>query len=250
MRTAVRAWWWLLDYLYALRRQLASAFRPRVPAAYSAGDPALPAIVLLPGVYEGWLFLEPAAKRLNKLGFRVFAVPELGANSSTVPASAAIVSKALSGLRVSHGVERCILLAHSKGGLIGKALMLDAGIREEVDAPGDAGVQVQVQVLGLVAVATPFAGSRYARYLPSRSLRSFSPRDAVLVSLQAQTAVNAQVVSIYPEFDPHIPGGSALPGAVNVELPVSGHFRTLADPTVLAAVELAVVRLSGGDDRA
>ena len=234
MKSAARARWWLLDYLYAIRRQLASAFRPRTPAAYSAGDPALPAIVLLPGVYERWLFLEPAAKRLNKLGHRVFAVPELGLNGGAVPASATVVGQALSGLRRSHGVERCILLAHSKGGLIGKAMMLDAGAREGAG----------IQVLGLVAVATPFAGSSYARYLPPRSLRAFSPDDAVLASLQANIGINSQVVSIYPEFDPHIPGGSALPGAVNVRLPVAGHFRILADPAVLAAVEHAVARLS------
>ncbi|MGA7206019.1 MAG: alpha/beta hydrolase [Specibacter sp.] len=236
MKSALRPWWWLLDYLYAGWRQGLSIFRRRCPAGYSSGDHALPAIVLLPGVYETWLFLEPAAQRLNDAGHRVFAVPELGLNRRSVPVSADLVAQALSDLHVGQGVDKVILLAHSKGGLIGKHVMLDAVAR----------AGAAVEVLGLVAVATPFSGSLYARYLLSRTMRDFSPVDSVLVSLQAQTTLNHKVVSIYPEFDPHIPGGSALAGAVNVEVPVSGHFRTLQDATVLAAVDQAVSQLAAG----
>lgn len=234
MKRLLRPWWWLLDYLYAGWRQLLSVFRRRCPAAYALGDPEKPAVVLLPGVYETWLFLEPAAQRLNALGYRVFAVPQLGINRRSVPVSADLVARALADLRSAHGVDQVVLLAHSKGGLIGKHVMLDA------DASS-------VEIRGLVAVATPFSGSLYARYLLSRTMRDFSPNDTVLMALQAETDINAQVVSIYPEFDPHIPGGSALQGAVNVEVPVSGHFRTLGDETVLTAVEQAVVGLSAKD---
>ncbi|WP_104087220.1 triacylglycerol lipase [Arthrobacter sp. GMC3] len=234
MKRLLRPWWWLLDYLYAGWRQLLSVFRRRCPAAYAVGDPEKPAVVLLPGVYETWLFLEPAAQRLNALGYRVFAVPQLGINRRSVPVSADLVGQALADLRSVHGVDQVVLLAHSKGGLIGKHVMLDA------DASS-------VEIRGLVAVATPFSGSLYARYLLSRTMRDFSPNDTVLMALQAETDINAQVVSIYPEFDPHIPGGSALQGAVNVEVPVSGHFRTLGDETVLTAVEQAVVGLSVKD---
>ena len=37
-----------------------------------------------------------------------------------------------------------------------------------------------------------------------------------------------------PDLDPHIPEGSALPGATNIELDAGGHFRILADPRVIA----------------
>lgn len=232
MKLLLRPWWWLLDYLYAGWRQLRSLFRRRCPASFASGDTSKPAVVLLPGVYETWFFLEPAAQRLHAAGYRVFDVPKLGSNRRAIPESAAIVAKTLVALHLEHGISQCILLAHSKGGLIGKHAMLDA-----TTGP--------VEIVGLVAIGTPFAGSLYARYMLSRTLRHFSPVDAVLLALQAETDINAHVVSIYPEFDPHIPGGSALPGAVNVELPVSGHFRTLRDGTVLAAVEAAVAGLSG-----
>lgn len=258
MTALLRPWWWLLDYLYAAWRQLLSVFRQRCPAAYSSGDPSLPAIVLLPGVYETWLFLEPPAQRLNALGYRVFAVPELGLNRRAIPDSAALVTAVLAVLHRDHGVSQCIFLAHSKGGLIGKHAMLDAALPPVAGPalgpvagpvagrgavyPASATIE-PVEILGLVAIGTPFSGSLYARYMLSRTLRHFSPDDAVLLSLKAQEDINSRVVSIYPEFDPHIPGGSALVGALNVEVPVSGHFRTLREETVLTAVEHAVAGL-------
>ncbi|MBP2412128.1 hypothetical protein JOF48_000927 [Arthrobacter stackebrandtii] len=254
MKMLKRLGWWSLDYLYAGWRQLESVFRRGAPAHYAQGDPALPAVVLLPGVYESWFFLDPAAARLSALGYRVFTVPALGFNRLPVPDSAALATARLAALHAGHGVTRCILLAHSKGGLIGKHLMLDAdrakGVRlHRTDLTRDGGSPLPapaagVEVLGMVAVATPFAGSPYARYLMSRTMRDFSPADGALLALQEQAALNHKVVSIYPEFDPHIPGGSALAGAANIELPVSGHFRTLSDETVLAAVGHAVAQLA------
>lgn len=239
----LRPWWWLLDYLYAGWRQLLSPFRRACPPEYALGDPSLPAIVLLPGVYETWLFLEPAATRLNAAGHRVFAVPGLGINGKTIPESARIVAKHLAALHAEYGVQRCIILAHSKGGLIGKHLMLDALTAAETGSRGSH----PVQKVGLVAIGTPFSGSIYAKYTFSRTIRDFSPTDAVLLALGAQEKLNDRVVSIYPEFDPHIPGGSALSGALNIELPVAGHFRTLREGAVLDAVEDAVRTLAARD---
>lgn len=237
-----RPWWWLLDYAYAGRRQLLALVRRRSPEAYLRGDPSLPAIVLLPGVYETWLFLEPAARRLNQDGYRVYTVPGLGFNKRPVPESARIVGRRLRELHHLHGVGDFLLLAHSKGGLTGKHVMLDALLSARSETgPGTAR---EIRLRGLVAIGTPFAGSVYAKYLFSRTLRHFSPTNAVLISLQAQEAVNDRIVSIYPEFDPHIPAGSALAGAMNVRLHVAGHFRTLREPVVLAAVDDAVAFLS------
>ncbi|MDO8384687.1 MAG: universal stress protein, partial [Microbacterium sp.] len=59
--------------------------------------------------------------------------------------------------------------------------------------------------------------------------RGRSPIRALLL----ETAADARIVSVYGRFDPHIPGGSALPGARNVVLDTMGHFRVLADPRIL-----------------
>lgn len=243
MRRILRPWWWLLDYLYAGQRQLMSRFKRDCPPEYSVGDPALPAIVLLPGVYESWWLLEPAATRLNAAGYRVYAVPGLGNNGKSIPESARILAQRLTAIHAEHGVQTCIFLAHSKGGLIGKHLMLEALTATE---SGNRSAHL-MEKLGLVAICTPFSGSVYAKYTLSRAIRDFSPSNAVLLALGSQEMLNHRVVSIYPVFDPHIPGGSALAGAVNVELPVAGHFRPLREDIVLAEVENAVRWLARGD---
>jgi len=92
----------------------------------------------------------------------------------------------------------------------------------------------------LIAIASPFGGSAMARIAPNPALRAFLPTDPVIAGLAAERAVNARITSIYPSFDPHIPDGSALEGARNVEVPVVGHFRILLQPAVIAAVLEAV----------
>ncbi len=51
--------------------------------------------------------------------------------------------------------------------------------------------------------------------------------------------MNSRITSIYSAWDPHIPGGSQLAGARNIELRSTGHFRVVADPALLAEIELA-----------
>jgi pimeloyl-ACP methyl ester carboxylesterase len=209
----------ILDYADILRRQAVSILRPRVPERYLHGDRA--PVVLLPGVYELWGILRPLADRLSAAGHPVHVVPALGFNRRPIPDAAALVARTLDDL----GLTGVVLVAHSKGGLVGKALLLSPA------AP---------RIARLVAVATPFGGSSLADYMLGRTLREFRPAAPAIADLEASADVNGRVVSIFGEFDPHIPEGSRLEGATNVELPVSGHFRVLAHPLVLDAVESAV----------
>ena len=163
--------------------------RPNVPARYGQGSER--PVVILPGVYETWRFLRPIADEVAALDL--------------------------------HGVA---LVAHSKGGLIGKHLLA----YDDPDGRLDR----------LVAVATPFGGSRLARYAVGSTLRAFLPGDPVIRSLAAERAVNSRITSIYPRIDPNIPEGSRLEGATNVEIPIWGHFRILTSSAALAAVVSAV----------
>ena len=238
--------WWAMDYVYAGSRQVRSVLGHRPPPAYASGVAGRPAILVLPGVYETWRFLEPLATQLHADGFAVFTVPELGVNRRSIPDSARLVQAALERLATEYGITDVIILAHSKGGLIGKSVMLDAELSGDLGEVSSTGAPqtAAVRILGMVAVATPFAGSAYARFMPSSTLRAFSPRDAVLMGLGARRQVDERIVSIYAAFDPHIPESSILPGAHNVELPVAGHFLVLANPRVRAAVIDAVVGLA------
>lgn len=208
------------DYPNAIRMR-GLGFAAPVPASY-AGGPGRP-VVIVPGVFERWNFLRPIANRLAEAGHPVHVIPELGINAGAIPAAARRVAAFLSARDLS-GVA---LVAHSKGGLIGKAAMLE-------DADG--------RIDRLVAVATPFAGSRMARLTLVPALRVFLPTHPVIRRLIAEREVNARITSVFPSFDPHIPEGSALEGATNVRLDVVGHFRVLEDAAAIDAVLAAVER--------
>ena len=209
------------DYAWATDRQLRHLLRRSLPPSGTGGGAP---VVLLPGIYETWEFLGPVATALAHAGHPVHAVPGLKHNARPVPESADVVVEHLERTDLTD----VVLVAHSKGGLIGKRVMLsDAGDR----------------VLGMVTIATPFAGSRWARYMLSRALRSFEPRDPVLLALAGDLLVNERITAVYPRFDPHIPETGRLPGARNVELPLSGHFRPLGHRLLVGTVAHEVARV-------
>lgn len=211
-----RAWWWIADYAYAVYWQLRAAVGRRTARSFANGTAA--PIVILPGVYETWRFMQPLITALHGRGHPVHVLESLRHNRGPVIESARLVTEFLE----TADLADVLIVAHSKGGLAGKMAMA-----------GSAGSRVR----GMVAVATPFGGSRYARLLPVRSLRAFSPADPSILQLARQLEVNQRIVSVFAGFDPHIPEGSELPGAMkNVRLDTGGHFRVLADPRVLAEV--------------
>lgn len=211
---------WLLDYLYAGYWQARAFLRPDSENdLLKDTDPHAAPILLIPGIWETWQFLLPVARQLHRAGHPVHAISGIGYNRGTVPAMSAVVSAYLAEANL-HGV---IVLAHSKGGLIGKHVMSASPEASRVEK--------------MIAIGTPFSGSVYARFAPIRSLRAFSPSNAGLLQLAANLVVNARIVSIYSSFDPHIPGGSHLEGATNIKLGTMGHFRLLNDPRLLRAVD-------------
>ncbi|MGV8884868.1 MAG: esterase/lipase family protein [Microbacteriaceae bacterium] len=220
-----RAAFWWLDYVYVTWWQVRHLFGRFDEDRMHRG--ALPPVLLLPGVYETWQFLRPIAQRLHHRGHPIHIVAALGYNRASIPDAAALAHSYLD----LHDLRGVRIVAHSKGGLIGKHMMLFDDAAHRIDS--------------MVAVATPFSGSAYARYFPNRTIRAFLPTEPTLALLAESAAVNGRVTSIFGEFDPHIPAGSHLDGATNVLLPVVGHFRLLSDRRVIAAVENAVAH----DDR-
>lgn len=220
MRWLRRGWFWYLDYWYVGWAQGRALFSRRVPSRFAHGQRA--PVLLIAGVYEPWYFLRRVAARLNAAGHPVHVVPGIGYNRGSIADAAAIVQRYLE----QHELTGVVLLAHSKGGLVGKHLMAVE------DTAG--------RIASLVAIATPFGGSSLARFVPVRTIRALGPADEAITTLAANLAVNSRVTSVFAEFDPHIPAGSRLEGGVNIELPIVGHFRLLADERVIRAVEAAV----------
>jgi pimeloyl-ACP methyl ester carboxylesterase len=204
---------WAADYAYVARRQVQGFLCREDPSAYLHPDPDAgqrEPVVLIPGVYEDWQLLRPLAEALAARGHPVHTVTTLGYNRGRIDEMARRVEHYLT----AADLDSAVIVAHSKGGLIGKHVLL-----------GPQGHRIR----RMVAVNAPFSGSPYARYFLVPSIRAFSPRNELLRGLQASLEANARITSIYAAFDPHIPGGSRLDGARNLQLEAMGHFRPLGD---------------------
>ena len=214
---AKAAAWWVRDYAYAGAWQTRALFNRTDPGSFLSGERT--PVVVLPGIFETWKFLQPLVAAIHDRGHPVHVTGALHRNERPVVEAAEQVTSYLA----DRDLRDVIVVAHSKGGLIGKQVMIGPSAD---------------RVRSMLAVATPFGGSRYARLMPSPTLRIFSPADATIVALGREAAVNSRIVSVYGRFDPHIPEGSELPGAKNVKLETGGHFRILAHPRVLAEFSL------------
>ncbi|MFZ1412180.1 MAG: dihydrofolate reductase [Micropruina sp.] len=206
------------DWAHAFARQ-AAAVIDRTPASalrVEGGAPGCRApIVLLPGIWEPWRFLLPLGRFLAGAGHPVHVVEGLGWNGRELDASAEIVATYLA----EHHLRGVFLVAHSKGGLIGKRVMVDA----------DAGPRVR----GMIALCSPFGGSSLSLPLLRRSpLGLFAPSGLAIAALASEREVNGRVVSLASAWDEMIPEGSTLPGGRNLALDLAGHFRPLADAGV------------------
>lgn len=211
-----RAVWWLQDYIYAAGWQVRGAVS-RIPAdAFHSGN--LSPVVVIPGVYENWQFMLPLITGLHRAGHPVHVVTLLQRNRLDVPVAARLVAEHIATARLNDAV----IVAHSKGGLIGKYVML--------------ALDPELRIDRMVAVCTPFSGSRYARYLLIPSLRVFSPRNALTLEMAREEAINRRITSIYGAYDPHIPEGSILPGARNIRIPTAGHFRILGEERTVRTI--------------
>jgi pimeloyl-ACP methyl ester carboxylesterase len=227
---AVRGIAWAADYAFVLRWQARSLLNRRPAWSAHRPDATEIPVVLLPGIFESWRFLEPLGKRLAEAGHPIHVVP-LGLNHRPVAMLAGKVATAVA----TSGVDRAVVVAHSKGGQIGKQLMLDERRRSQADGSTP-------RIAGMVTVNTPFGGSSYARLIPLASVRAMSP--TAMHAFAAQRSVDAHITSIYASWDPHIPEGGQLTDAVNLRVPYRGHFRILGVRAVQDAVLEAVERFA------
>lgn len=213
-----RGVYWLLDYAYVVFWQVHGfLFRADATEYLRNVDPGRCPVLLLPGVYEPWQFLRPLADELHARGHAVHVVRALGYNRGSI----AQMSRLVEAYLAEQDLQAAVIVAHSKGGLIGKQVMSGAN--------GD-------RVPRMAAINTPFSGSVYARYFLLPSIRAFSPSDSALRTLAGNSAANGRITSVYSMWDPHIPGGSGLEGARNIVLKCYGHFRILGDKQLLEVV--------------
>ncbi len=222
-----KLWGWVLDYGY-VTYWLARAAVGRSQADQRLHPPTQPRspVLLIPGVFESWRFMQPVAEHLYRQGHPVHVLDQLGWNTGAIPSMAVLVSEYLE----REDLHDVTVVAHSKGGLIGKQAM------------GQPATLARVR--HLVAINSPFSGSRYATLFLIPSVRVFAPNGQLIRALTLETAVNQRITSLYSVFDPHIPETSYLDGAENVVLPTIGHFRPLGARHTLQLVTAILHRSS------
>ncbi len=216
---------WVLDYAYVTYWMVRAFFGRTSPDQFlhPTTGPKAP-VLIIPGVYESWRFMQPVAEHLFRAGHPVHVLDKLGNNTGAITAMAEIVREYLE----QRDLTDVIMVAHSKGGLIAKSALV---------AP-----DTFRRVRRVIALNTPFAGSRYAYLFLIRSVRMFTPTGPTIRALQANLVVNSVISSLYSVFDPHIPETSRLEGAENIVLPAIGHFRPLAHPDTLRQVDAIIAR--------
>jgi triacylglycerol lipase len=221
---------WLLDYCYVAYWMTRGFFSRSSPEQFRH-PPIGPygPILLIPGVYENWRFMQPIAAHVYGAGHPVHVLDKLGYNTGAIAAMARIVREYLR----SSKLQDVVVIAHSKGGLIMKYALADP--------------ETSRRVKHVIAINTPFSGSRYASLFLLPSVRMFTPTGSMIKQLALNHAINKQITSLYSVFDPHIPETSHLAGAENIILPTIGHFRPIADASTLKTIDRILTNLANGD---
>ncbi|USR79113.1 esterase/lipase family protein [Arcanobacterium pinnipediorum] len=182
-------------------------------------------VVVIPGIYEGRTQLMPLARSLHEAGYQVEIIGELAMLTKPTAKLARIVAQ-----RVATIPGPVVLLAHSKGGLVG------ASVLESHDK--------LLNLAGMVAIATPWQGSSLAQFFPPNSpVRRLAPDGLDLAIQQRQNCDLSRIYSLIPRSDPHVPNGSYLPGAHNIRLTSSGHFFPLGTAETKSLVHESLRRL-------
>lgn len=213
------------DLGYILRWPVVGHLRRADPERYTnPSNRRAPDVVLLPGVYETWQFMRPIADALFARGHAVHAVTTLGHNSGAIDEMGVRAAAFLE----EHDLEDVVVVAHSKGGLIGKYLM--------------ANTRAGRRVREMVTVNAPFSGSVFGHVIPMRAVRHFRPRHPTISMLNENLDVNRRITSICSRFDPLIRTHDELVGATAVDLDAVGHFTVMTDPRVIEAIIEVVER--------
>ena len=191
------------------------------PAQPGQGTP----IVLVHGYFANRGYFRPMVRHLEQAGFGPVFVPNLRSYHATIERFEAELGACLERVAEATG-KRCIVVAHSMGGL---------GIRAHLARHGTRHVE------RVVTIATPHHGTALARHAISPNARQMCPGSAFLRELERIEGAQGPgipLLSIYSTHDNLVApqATSRLPWARNVAVPGRGHIETVHAPEVVALV--------------
>lgn len=229
MKTHKKIASWLIDYMYMIWGALGTLVYRKPPKHYLRHIlPGKVPVIIIPGVLGTWSFMKKLADTISLLGHPVHIVPSLGYNLYAIPHSSSLVNNVIE----KENLKNVILVAHSKGGLIGKHMLIH---HNETGA-----------ILGMISIATPYSGSAMAKILPIEPIKELHNDSIIIKDLATHTNVNDKIISICPEYDNHVwaEEGSHLGGAHNIDVPVHGHHKIVFDKGVEKIVLESIERFT------
>ena len=187
------------------------------PEEWKSGNKG--SILIIQGFWDTWSGLFTIGDFLNKIGFKIFVVKKLGFNIQPLAESVEIVRDYI----VKSNLDKFIIVAHSKGGLISKMLLNDSSINDKVDK--------------VITIATPHEGSvlGYSRIL---NTYEFLPNSKLIKELNKNRYLNKKIINIFPCVDNVVvPNKSlVLKGSTNMCLNIGGHNNILKSKLTLDAL--------------
>ncbi len=213
---------WAHDYVHVAKGHLLTYFYRKPPAHYLGFVlKDAPPVVLIPGLGEPWGFMKRIGDAISNLGCPIYILPELRYNTMDIPTAAACVQRLIQEQDLHH----VVLIGHSKGGLIGKYLLVFAN--------------KDARISKLIAITTPFFGSTLANLFPLAAYQELKPSSPIITKLQTHTEVNGQITTISAQFDNHVwpQNSTQIQGAEHIEIPTSGHHRILFTEALIDTVK-------------
>jgi hypothetical protein len=209
----------LRDYLWVIWFKLESLWTTP-PASWQSGSKG--DVVIIPGFFGSWNFLRQVGDHFNHLGFRIWTIPQLGLNLSSLENSVQIVKNFL----VTHHITQPIFISHSKGGLIAKSLLYDDSIQTKY----------------CISFSTPYQGT-YLGYFYFGHANEFIPNSTALNKLASHSTRNSRIWALYSRLDNFVLPNKylALPGAHNIQLDIVGHTRILTSAKTLATISQIIL---------
>ncbi len=158
----------------------------------------------------------------------MYIVHKLGYNFGETAKQAKIVDDFIH----MNNLKNVILVGHSKGGLIGKYLLVYHNSEK--------------RILGVISIATPYHGSFSAKHIPLQHSKELVVGSAMIEDLQRHTEVNKQIISLTPSFDNHIwkEENRNLTNAENIRLDIKGHNRIVFHDKTVTHVLKAIEKLT------
>jgi triacylglycerol lipase len=163
-------------------------------------------LILIQGINESYYCLSFLASHFNSKGYKVHT-PLSGLLHDDIE----VLAQRVMDYIAEHHIKDFEILAHSKGGLVGKHVL---------DQLSGSGARIR-----LWSLSTPFKGM-YAAHIPIWNLKQMKTSHEFIANLYNNKETHQNVISIYPRFDQMIfPASSAhLEDAQNYEIKDNGHL--------------------------